>query len=103
MNDELNGNFDRPIPKYVLCPDFVISKTDGDRHFISARQLAELYRVPMSECVIMPDMSDPRNRHWHKPQGAIELYPQYNGDYTLPPNVKVRGRPLLGDPSSPPG
>lgn len=91
MNDELNGNFDRTIPKYVLCPGFITSKTDGDWHFISAQQLAELYRVPMSECVTMPDMSDPRNRNWYKPQGAIELRPKYSGNYTLPPNAEVTG------------
>jgi len=95
MNNELNANFDIAIPKYVLNPGYVFSKSDGDEHFITARRLAELYRVPMSACVIRPDVGDPRNRGWYSPPGAIELYPRFDGNYMLPPNVKVTGAARL--------
>lgn len=39
-------------PKYLLCPDWVDSAVDGQRHFVSAVQLAQLYGVPPSECII---------------------------------------------------
>ena len=37
---------------YVLCPGWVRSRTDGDAHFIGARQLAHLYGVSMAECLV---------------------------------------------------
>ncbi|MGR8931942.1 MAG: hypothetical protein ACU836_15015 [Gammaproteobacteria bacterium] len=86
MNKEFQGNFDKPAPKYVLCPGFIFSKNDGDRHYISARKLAELYHVSMNECVVKPDMDDPRYKGWRPPEDAIELNPKYNGNYTLPHN-----------------
>ena len=88
LDDGLGGNFNRTRPKYVLKPGYIFSRTDRDRHFISAAQLVRLYRVPMCDCVVEPDMDDPRNRHWHPPHGAIYLTPQFDGDYTLTPNVK---------------
>ena len=87
MSDELNDNFDRPVQKYVLCPGYVHSKNDGDRHYITATRLVELYRVPLNDCVVKPNMDDPRNKHWSAPQGAIELHPKFDGNYTLQPNV----------------
>lgn len=43
--------------KYILVPGWITSQTDGDRHFIGASRLAELYGVPMGECVIAGDVS----------------------------------------------
>ena len=83
MNDEFNANFDRTIPKYVLCPGFVYSRNDGHRHFINAITLAELYHVPMNECVVKPNIHDPRNMHWYPPQTAIELRPKSDGNYKI--------------------
>lgn len=40
--------------KYLLCPGPVTSKTDGDRHYVTASNLAMLYRVRLDECVILP-------------------------------------------------
>jgi hypothetical protein len=41
-----------PPKKYALHPGFVKSRTDGDRHYISAKYLAFLYGVDMRECEI---------------------------------------------------
>ena len=40
--------------RYLLCPGPVRSRVDGDRHHVSPAQLANLYGVPMAECVVMP-------------------------------------------------
>ncbi|QOR55751.1 MAG: hypothetical protein YHS30scaffold667_47 [Phage 65_10] len=69
--------------KYLLHPGTVTSKTDGDRHFIDYRTLARLYDVPLSECEVHPDRAFSR-LGWRRPEGAIDLYPQSSGDYTLP-------------------
>ena len=69
--------------KYVLCPGEVVSATDGDIHYISAKQLQELYGVNPKDCIFYPDMSDPRNKHWIVPDDAIFLHPREDGNYTL--------------------
>lgn len=38
--------------KYVLHPGYIRSRSDGDIHYIGAGQLANLYGVPLSECII---------------------------------------------------
>lgn len=60
--------------KYALHSGHVMSKTDGDWHFVPAYKLAALYGVPMSECIITP----------HPRPDLINLYPKSNGNYTLP-------------------
>lgn len=66
--------------KYLLCPGYVISQNDGDRHFIGADELARLYGVPMSECSIF----DERIQMIRNTDGLIQLHPRSNGDYTRP-------------------
>ena len=38
--------------KYVLCPGYVIARNGADRRFISAPQLARLYDVKLTDCVL---------------------------------------------------
>ncbi|MNX81497.1 hypothetical protein D3C86_1131860 [compost metagenome] len=86
--------------RYLLCPGPVTSKTDGDRHHITARQLAHLYGVPMKECVVLPDaelgaLGGGRRRTELQARAdrgeLITLYPRYNGDYSLPNNKQDPG------------
>ena len=78
-------------PKYALHPGPVTSKNDGDRHFIDAHQLAFLYRVRQSECVVVPWEVKPGHERQHElllerieRMGLIHLRPRYDGNYTLP-------------------
>lgn len=71
------------MKKYALYPGYMISKHDGDRHFIDAPTLARLYKVPLDECVeFQTDRHD-----WAESAavGLIKLVPRYDGDYVLPP------------------
>ncbi len=68
------------VKKYLVIPGWVKSKTDGDRHYITARELMQLYKVPPNECVVF-DIRFPDKMYY---EGLIELKPSYNGDYTLP-------------------
>ena len=77
--------------KYALYPRPVTSKVDGDRHFIGAQDLANLYRVRLDECVIVPWETRPGYERQHelllervKANRLIPLYPSYSGDYSLP-------------------
>lgn len=68
------------MKKYVVVPGFVVSKSDGQKHYIGIAQLIRLYGVPASECC--PD---------HAPDGLssedkarlIYLRPQYDGNYSI--------------------
>ena len=71
--------------RYVLCPGYVISRTDGQRHWVGAEQLRRLYGVPARECVTYPQgegiEADIRRRIWCAPPESVELRPRHDGDY----------------------
>lgn len=62
-------------PKYLIIPDYVRSKNDNDRHFITAKDLIRLYGVNPKECVI----ADPSKRQ--HVAGLIVLGPLSSGKY----------------------
>ncbi len=62
------------MKKYLVKPGWVTSRTDGDRHWIPADKLIQLYQVNPKECIIY----DP----WQEdPQDLIVLRPRYDGNY----------------------
>jgi hypothetical protein len=69
------------MKKYALYPDYIISKTDGEKHYITAKDLARLYGVKMSECIIVETLDDILST---RDKDLIALYPRYDGDYILP-------------------
>jgi hypothetical protein len=80
--------------RYALHPGWITSRTDGDRHFITAGQLAALYGVPVRKCLIIPDEStsqwgsrkQDRDRlvRYAGELKLIALAPRHDGDYSLP-------------------
>ena len=71
------------MKKYLVCPGYVRSKNDGDRHFISAHRLMNLYGVRPGECFVHVYGEPP-------PCGIdtstlISLFPSVSGNYALPP------------------
>lgn len=65
--------------KYLICPDYVRSRTDGDRHYISAHQLIHLYKVNPTECIIKSQYDAGYNN-----KDLIVLSPDYSGQYVVP-------------------
>lgn len=74
--------------KYAIFPDFVRSQTDGDKHFITAKQLMFLYGVHPNECFIVEN-----NKHFRqydydldyvRDNNLIILRPSHSGNYKLP-------------------
>lgn len=74
-------------PKYVICPGEVLSKTDGQRHYVGAMQLMKLYGVDPRECEIHEPapwwpcsyyMAAEERQH-----GLPRLRPRYDGKYEL--------------------
>jgi hypothetical protein len=71
--------------KYLVFPDFVYSKNDGDKHFISGKSLISLYGVSRDECVIVTHESQLKNL-----KGTFTvLKPNYLGDYSLDKCKKI--------------
>lgn len=68
------------MPRLVLVPGWVISRHDGDSHFITARQLAELYHVPFDKCVVW----NPNQGGYRPTIADVILTPRKDGDYTIP-------------------
>lgn len=62
---------------FLICPGDVVSKYDGQTHYIGVRQLMSLYGVRAEECVT----DGPHNRRL---EGLLHLEPNYDGDYSLP-------------------
>lgn len=75
---------------YLLFPGRVTSRTDGDKHHVTASQLAMLYGVPMSECMVMPPQSPENHRARMdlldrvRLGELIGLAPRFDGDYRIP-------------------
>lgn len=66
------------IKRYILRPGWIFSRNDGDRHYISAPQLAQLYGVSMQECFIARDETSLTDT------ALIALEPRYDGNYEIP-------------------
>ena len=63
--------------KYAVCPGYVISKNDSDRHYIDSRQLIILYGVDPKECRIF----NGGYVQTRIPENLIILRPRYDGNY----------------------
>jgi hypothetical protein len=72
-----------PWPRYVVHPGMVMSRNDGDWHFISADKLMRLYKVDPRICGI-EDEARPETMVGHDWFDRIHLYPRRDGDYRLP-------------------
>lgn len=64
---------------FLIVPNYVISKYDGQEHFISEHKLMNLYGVERRECVVSYDPCGRREE-----EGLLWLEPSYEGDYSLP-------------------
>ena len=70
----------KPKIKYVVFPGNVISKTDGQLHYIPAYDLISLYGVDPKECVIVSEEID--YRIYNKEIELLEhLCPDFEGKY----------------------
>lgn len=72
------------MKKYICQGGWVTSKNDGDRHYIPASRLPQLYGIDPSECYFINEGDPPNTYPWYI--GLQVLSPRYDGDYT-PPKV----------------
>jgi len=70
--------------RFVVCPDFVTSRTDGDVHYIGAAKLARLYELRPDEYYVWhQDVPAARVQNWET-QGLMFLCPRRDGKYGRP-------------------
>ncbi len=69
--------------RYVLFPSWVTSRTDGERHFIKAGDLAKLYNVPFHKCLVVNHI-DRIAGHYVPREGDVKLHARADGNYQLP-------------------
>lgn len=74
------------MKKYAVYSGHVISRSDGERHYIPAHRVAELYNVNPKECMFLRQV-DGRPRGMV--QGLISLRPRNDGDYDLPHRLRL--------------
>jgi len=97
------------VKKYAVFGGYVNSINDGQEHYIPSHKVAELYKVPISQCILIPDdwksgwfydLNKPfeelidilkegpsRKNPLDKLLGTknlIHLYPDESGEYKLP-------------------
>lgn len=66
--------------KYAVHPGYIFSTHDGQRHYIGAARLAELYNLPAGSWirVDLADVSTTRGFRW---SDYVHLYPVTDGNY----------------------
>lgn len=68
------------MKKFAVYPCAIRSKIDGQIHFISCRELVDLYKVDPSECVFVTDGVS--EVELDMSTRLIPLVPRHNGDYS---------------------
>ena len=75
--------------KYILHPGIIVSRNDAQRHRIGAGKLAELYRVPISECLVCAHCQGRQMLPCENGRsGYTDLFPRSSGNYDLPERNK---------------
>jgi len=75
--------------RYALVPGKVISKNDGDEHYINAPKLAYLYGIDFEACIVI-GINDPYTPEQAERDGLTVLYPDFTGEYKVPENKQPR-------------
>ena len=71
------------MKKYICYGGKVRSENDRQIHYITARTIARLYNVNLSQCILVDE--DGREDPTHGiADGLIPLYPDSSGKYELP-------------------
>jgi hypothetical protein len=65
--------------RYVLRPGWVTSQHDGDRHYITAAMLRDLYLLSVNDHVIVD--GDPKFPPYRRQPGDVILTPRFDGRY----------------------
>ena len=69
------------MPRYIIHPGFISSKSDGDVHYVGYKQLVTLYKVDPRDCELYnPVKFYPAD---YMNEDITHLYPRWDGNYSL--------------------
>lgn len=72
------------MKKYICFGGYVVSKNDGQMHYIPPEKLPKLYGVPINECILIGIDKQSQDRLQELDTEKYKrLFPKGNGDYTL--------------------
>ena len=72
------------MKKYIVVGGDIMSKTDGDRHYVNARKLCNLYQINPNDCILIEERSYyGLVKYKLLPEGLPVLRPKYDGKYNL--------------------
>lgn len=69
------------MPRYIIMPGRVPSRTDADMHYVGVGQLRHLYRVPPDADVLVID-GERRVGYFARPDDIV-CKPLYSGKYPV--------------------
>lgn len=78
----LEENTTKGAGKFILVGSTVQSATDGDLHFVSAKELLSLYRLNPNNCILVRDVNE-LDRYTRQYPHAVVLWPRHDGDYDI--------------------
>ena len=70
--------------RYLVIGGTVRSRTDGQEHYVNARRLIELYKVPRNECYCTEEATEDEDCLGIDRSTLIVLRPDYTGTYAIP-------------------
>ena len=78
----------------AICHEgYVISPSDGNRHFISSHKVAHLFNIPPQHVIFCHCFSSEIKHALNKRRADLHhLYPRSNGNYKLPEELKDKLR-----------
>lgn len=68
--------------KYLVIGDSVVSKSDGQLHYISPQELIRLYKVPRNQCILIADSRSDKLLGLDT-SNLVTLRPRSDGNYQL--------------------
>jgi len=79
----MNNPKKTPQEKFFVIGDWVISETDGERHYVNAKSLCYLYNINPKDC-ILAEKNCPETLLKFKGRKPIKvLSPRADGNYCL--------------------
>lgn len=71
------------VIKYVIHPGYIFSRNDGEKHFVSGKQLIRLYKVHPTECIMYRYNPVVLQKLEELSEKVEHLYPRNDGKYSL--------------------
>lgn len=81
---------------YICYGGYVISQSDGQTHYVPAKRVAQLYRLPYQKCLMIDERSTIRFARQAGTTSALanalKLYPRQDGSYILADRQKEQAK-----------